>query len=198
VLGINRGKLGFLTDIPPDELEQVGQVIEGNYLEESRLLLTAQLDNNHEYALNDVVLHSGNIAHMIEFDILVNGQFMCSQRADGFIIATPTGSTAYALSTDGPLLHPTLNALLLVAICPHTLSSRPMVVTSDSVITIVVNKDNANSALLSCDGQEPKRILPGGHLTVSKKPTMLRLIHPLSYSYFETLRQKLHWEGRRC
>lgn len=198
VLGINRGRLGFLTDIRPDELNQLGDVLSGKYIEEHRFLLNAQIqtqDRTKEMvALNDVVLLPGNIAHMIEFEVRINNQVICTQRADGIIVATPTGSTAYALSGGGPILHPQLDAIVLVPMFPHTLSSRPIVVKSDSEIMIHLSPSNEVSPRVSCDGQERIPLSPGGKIIIKKNPETLRLIHPLDYNYYQTLREKLGWE----
>lgn len=198
VLGINRGRLGFLTDIRPDELYKIDDVLAGKYIEEHRFLLEAEIHTGttvkKTLALNDVVLLPGNIAHMIEFEVSINGQVICTQRADGIIVATPTGSTAYALSGGGPILHPQLDALVLVPMFPHTLSSRPIVVKSDSEISITLSPLNEASPRVSCDGQQRIPIAPGGKIVIKKYPVMLRLIHPLDYNYYQTLREKLGWE----
>lgn len=199
VLGINRGRLGFLTDIRPDELHKVNEVLAGKFVEEERFLLQAKIEHDgknsiESIALNDVVLLPGNIAHMIEFDVYVNEQLIYTQRADGIIVATPTGSTAYALSGGGPILHPTLDAIVLVPMFPHTLSSRPIVLKGDSIITIILSPSNEASPRVSCDGQKRIPLDPGGKLIIKKKPEPLRLIHPLDYNYFKTLREKLGWE----
>lgn len=199
VLGINRGRLGFLTDIHPEDLQKVGEVLHGQYQEESRFLLKAQLFHNkkllyQDIALNDVVLLPGDIPQMIEFEIYIDKDFVCSQRADGMIVATPTGSTAYALSGGGPILHSQLNAVVLVPMFPHTLSSRPIVINANSDIMIVISKTNEVSPHVSCDGQNRVSIAPGGYILIRKKSPSLRLIHPRDYSYFATLREKLGWE----
>lgn len=199
VLGINRGRLGFLTDIYPDELTKISAVLKGHYHEEKRFLLQTTLSANTQCiseatALNDVVLLPGDLAQMIEFEIVVNHQFVCSQRADGMIVATPTGSTAYALSGGGPILHPNLNAIVLVPMFPHTLSSRPIVISGDSHIIINICTNNETSPYVSCDGQKRVAIPAGGTIEIVKKPEPLRLIHPLDYHYFHTLREKLGWE----
>lgn len=202
VLGINRGRLGFLTDINPSELtEGVSAVLAGEYIEENRFLLTAQVEYNGEkiaqdMALNDVVLLPGNVSHMIEFEIVINGQFVCSQKADGLIVATPTGSTAYALSGGGPILHPNLDAVVLVPMFPHTLSARPIVIPGNSEIKLIVAKSNETCPRLSCDGQERIPLQPGTIVVITKKNEQLRLIHPIDYNYFETLRTKLHWSKK--
>lgn len=197
VLGINRGRLGFLTDIHPNQLEEVTAILNGDYKLEQRFLLEANLQRHNESpssALNDVVLLPGDIAHMIEFDLFVDDQFVCHHRADGMIIATPTGSTAYALSGGGSILHPNLDAVILVPMFPHTLSSRPIVISSNSRIDIKITENNETSPYLSCDGRERIAINPGEQLTITKKPQKLQLIHPSSYNYFDTLRGKLKWE----
>ncbi len=199
VLGINRGRVGFLTDIRPDNLDKVGDVLKGQYQEEQRFLLNAELRHknktlSHNIALNDVVLLPGDIAQMIEFETYINDRFVCSQRADGLIVASPTGSTAYALSGGGPILHPQLNAVVLVPMFPHTLSSRPIVVEANTKIEILVSETNDTSPYVSCDGQSRIPIPPGGRIRIQKKSQQLRLIHPEDYSYFATLREKLGWE----
>lgn len=200
VLGINRGRLGFLTHIRPGEFSKVSAVLDGDYMEEQRFLLTAKLEQEdsviEQDALNDVVLLPGDVAHMIEFSIYINHQFVCTQRADGLIVATPTGSTAYALSGGGPILHPSLNAVVLVPMFPHTLSSRPIVISADSVIELVIEEDNEVSPFVSCDGQERVAIPRGGKIKITKKSEPLHLIHPKDYNYFETLRTKLGWVNK--
>ncbi len=200
VIGINRGRLGFLTDIHPDELtERLQEVLDGHFIEEKRFLLNAEILHgntiiHHGPALNDVVLLPGEFSHMIEFEIYINQQFVCSQSADGQIIATPTGSTAYALSGGGPILHPKLDAIVLVPMFPHTLSSRPIVVDGSSVIDIKIIPRFETSAQVSIDGQSRVSIASGDTLHIYKNPDYLRLLHPEDYTYFSTLRQKLHWE----
>lgn len=200
ILGINRGKLGFLADISPTEVStKVGEVLDGNYIEETRFLLNSKIEHQHKVlhqqsALNDIVLMPGEVAQLIEFEIYINDQFVCTQRADGLIVATPTGSTAYALSGGGPILHPQLDAVALVPMFPHTLTSRPIVINANSTIKIVIPAGSKIAPRLSCDGRERIHIKPGGSIFIHKKAEHLRLIHPLDYNYFETLRAKLHWE----
>lgn len=195
VLGINRGRLGFLTDIHPNDLSKIGDVLSGHYVVEKRFLLNAMHAKNQlGIALNDVVLLPGDTAQLIEFDIFINHQFVCQQRADGLIIATPTGSTAYALSGGGPILHPSLNAIALVPMFPHTLSSRPIVIDGDDSIELFIRDTNETSPCISCDGQHRIPIMPGDRITITKNEKMLQLIHPESYEYFETLREKLGWQ----
>ncbi|WAJ39113.1 NAD(+) kinase [Pseudomonas sp. GOM7] len=202
VLGINRGSLGFLTDIRPDELElKVAQVLEGQYLTENRFLLEAEVRRQGEAigqgdALNDVVLHPGKSTRMIEFELYIDGQFVCSQKADGLIVATPTGSTAYALSAGGPIMHPKLDAIVVVPMYPHTLSSRPIVVDGHSELKVVVSADMTIYPQVSCDGQNHFTCAPGDTLHVAKKAQKLRLIHPLDHNYYEVCRTKLGWGSR--
>jgi NAD+ kinase len=202
VLGINRGRLGFLTDIHPQDLNKVAEVLDGHYRIEQRFLLDARLYAEaspnafaQDVALNDVVLLPGDIAHMIAFETYVDGQFVCKQRADGLIIATPTGSTAYALSGGGPILYPQLDAVVLVPMFPHTLSSRPIVVSGSSEIELRISSINTISPHVSCDGQNRIPLPPGGVVRVKKKSQLLRLVHPQDYNYFKTLREKLKWES---
>ena len=186
VLGINRGKLGFLTDIHPAQLDKIGEVLSGKYHSEERFLL----QTSYGFALNDVVLLPGS-PQLIEFDIHINGQFVCQQRADGLIVATPTGSTAYALSGGGPIVHPALNAIVLVPMFPHTLSNRPIVVEGNAGIELVISKNNVTNPMISCDGSEP---VPIDRIQITQHPKKLVLIHPIDYDYFGTLREKLGWQ----
>lgn len=200
VLGINRGTLGFLTDIPPDDLHQVLEVLSGQYLQEERFLLEAQVehDSQHEVAMiavNDFVLLPGDKAQMITFDLYINGYFAYNLRADGLIVATPTGSTAYALSGGGPILHPNLDAIVLVPLCPHTLSSRPIVIKSDSDIRIHISDSNYTIPQISHDGQRRIPVPIGADISVTRHAKTFRLIHPMNYNYFYTLSTKLHWKG---
>lgn len=203
VIGINRGRLGFLTDISPKEIEkQLAAVLSGNYLEEHRFLLQTRIhDKENTYfqgdALNDVVLGRGNETHLIEFDVYINQQFVCHYRSDGLIISTPTGSTAYALSAGGPIMHPQLNAMVLVPMFSHSLSSRPLVVDSQAKIDLIISPTNENDLLVSCDGHESRMVKPGQQVSVEKNAQQLRLLHPSDYHYYDTLRIKLGWESKQ-
>jgi len=203
VLGINRGRLGFLTDIPPDDFTVIKDVLAGYYQKETRFLLETcvkpdgQSDAICEIALNDAVISRGEDTRLAEFDIYIDGQFVCHQHADGLIIATPTGSTAYALSGGGPILHPRLNAIVLVPMFPHTLSSRSVVIEGSSVVEVFVSDSTCSELGISCDGQS-RAILPAGsHVKVTRHKKVLQLIHPVDYTYFNTLREKLHWEKKQ-
>jgi NAD+ kinase len=201
VIGINRGRLGFLTDILPDELEAgIDDVLNGNYSVESRFLLdvSASCEGKEHLssALNDVVLHPGKAAQMIEFELFVNGKFVYSQESDGLIVATPTGSTAYALSAGGPIMHPDLNAVVLVPMYPHYLGSRPIVVDGDSDIRIVVSARKNLQPQVSCDGQVMFVVSAGDEIRVRKKQKPLQLIHPSKHSFYQACRSKLGWGSR--
>ncbi|WP_101759557.1 NAD(+) kinase [Oceanicoccus sp. KOV_DT_Chl] len=199
VLGINRGRLGFLTDILPDELEQnVGNVLDGHYVLDKRFLLNAVVKRGAETigraeALNDVVVNSGTSAQMIEFDLYVDNEFVYRQRSDGLIVSTPTGSTAYSLSGGGPIMHPKLDAVVLVPMFPHTLSSRPIVIDGNSEIRIEVNGRNAIHPPVTCDGQVIITAEPGDTIFINKKRHKLKLIHPVDHSFYASCRDKLGW-----
>ncbi|MDG2473421.1 MAG: NAD(+) kinase [Pseudomonadales bacterium] len=199
VLGINRGKLGFLTDIAPEDIEAgVGCVLEGKYETETRFLLETELKRagavvGQSDAFNDVVLHSGQAPKMLSFELYIEGEFVYSQRSDGLIVSTPTGSTAYSLSGGGPIMHPRLNAIVLVPMFPHTLSSRPLVVDGNSEIKIIVSESNHVSPRVSCDGQVNLGLQPGDVLYIRKKSKKLKLIHPEGHQFYRTCRDKLGW-----
>jgi NAD+ kinase len=199
LLGVNLGRVGFLTDVCRHEMEaRLDEILSGRLQEEERFLLsTVVLRGGEEVirhdALNDVVVQKLNVARLIQLDTYVDGQFVSSQRSDGVIIATPTGSTAYALSGGGPLLHPTLKAIVLVPICPHTLSYRPIVVDADSVVELVVTRGQRTTAQVTCDGDTVAELEVGDHVLTRKKPRGIRLIHPPGHDYYATLRTKLHW-----
>jgi NAD+ kinase len=202
ILGINLGRLGFLADISPSDLtEKLNRILSGEYDIEERALLHARVirdgqEVNSSPAFNDVVVHTCNVARMIEYETHIGGQFVNITRSDGLIVSTPTGSTAYALSGGGPILHPSLNALVLVPICPHTMSYRPIVVDANSTIEIVVSENNQARAQCTCDGQIDLGLENGDRVMIEKKANPIRLIHPKNYNYYSILRAKLHW-GKR-
>ena len=197
LVGINQGRLGFLTDVSVDAmLETMDEILAGDYLSEDRFLLTVTIrrqgDNVYEAcAFNDAVVSKGATARLIELEVFVDGQFVYSQRSDGLIISTPTGSTAYALSSGGPILHPTLEAVVLVPICPHTLSNRPIAVNSESTIEILLL--HADDARVHFDGQRHFDLIENDWVIVRRSKQMVRLLHPFGHSYYDMLRQKLHW-----
>lgn len=201
VIGINRGRLGFLTDIPANNFEDIlQQVIQGKYVEEYRFLLSLKLYNNTqvlhvEDALNDIVLSRGELMHLVMFDLHIDKQVVGHYRSDGLILSTPTGSTAYALSAGGPILHPEINAIGIVPMFSHSLSSRPLVVDGNSIIDVIVDSKNENPLQVSCDGRNSVTVAPGFRLNIQQKKQKLRLLHPIAYHYYDTLRIKLGWGG---
>lgn len=202
VIGINRGRLGFLTDILPQDIEtQLGAVLVGQYEEEQRFLLHTQIHEQDTItfsgdALNDVVLGRGSETHLIEFDVYINQQLVSHFRSDGMILSTPTGSTAYALSAGGPIMHPQLNAIVLVPMFSHSLSSRPLVIDGQAKIELRISEFNETDLRISCDGHESIMVNPGQRVSIEKNGHHLRLLHPLDYHYYDTLRSKLGWESK--
>lgn len=199
LLGVNRGRLGFLTDILPSEVEdRISEVLDGEYTTDYRFLLEAQVKRDGQLigessALNDVVFHSGSSVKMLEFELFVDGDFVYRQRSDGLIVSTPTGSTAYALSGGGPIMHPRLDAIVLVPMFPHTLSSRPIVIDGNSEIKIFVPPTNEFRPLLNCDGQGGVVVDPGDWIYIRKRAHPLKLLHPRNHSFYEACRSKLGW-----
>lgn len=199
ILGINLGRMGFLADVLPQELHaRLDEIFSGQYQEELRSLLSATVlrDGNtvsQSDALNDVVIHKWDIARMIELETAINGHFLYSLRADGLIVSTPTGSTAYALSGGGPILEPALRALVLVPICPHTLSNRPIVIDDEANIEIVVRGSDGSKAQMTCDGQINVELIEGDRIQIKRKQHALRLIHPPAHNHFDIMRRKLRW-----
>lgn len=202
MLGVNRGRLGFLTDVMPQEMEQrVSEVINGEFQLEQRFLLNVQVVRNGEVveencAFNDVVLHQGQSIRMIEFDLLVDGQFVYNQRSDGLIVSTPTGSTAYALSAGGPLVHPSMDALILVPMFPHSLTNRPLMVGGQSELLIKLGYENDYPPHVSLDAQIHLPLEHGDELHIRKYEHTVRLIHLNGYNYFEICRTKLGWSNK--
>lgn len=197
LIGINQGRLGFLTDITVDDMfGAVAEILSGQYVAEERILLNGQVRRGGERvfestAFNDVVVGKGGSGRLIELEIAINSEFVYSQRADGLVVTTPTGTTAYALSAGGPIVHPTLEAVALVPICPHTLSARPIVVSSHSRIELTLTF--ADDARVHFDGQHHFDLHSGDHVWITRASRAITLLHPHSYSYYDTLRQKLHW-----
>ncbi|VAW72983.1 NAD kinase [hydrothermal vent metagenome] len=199
VLGVNLGRLGFLADVSPNEMcERLNEILAGEYEEEHRSLLHATVLRADEVvsesnALNDVVVHKWDIARMIEVDTHIDDRYLNTVRADGLIVSTPTGSTAYALSGGGPILDPGLDALVLVPICPHTLSNRPIVVSDKVQIDIRLHGDTYSKAQITCDGQVNFALIGGDLIRIQKEGYALRLIHPRGHDHFDIMRKKLHW-----
>lgn len=202
VVGVNRGGLGFLADIAPHELEaKLDAVFAGDYSTEERFLLKASIYQNGVeagtgQALNDVVLSSGESARMIEYELFIDDRFVYSQRSNGLIISTPTGSTAYALSGGGPIMHPSLDAIGLVPMFPHTLTSRPLVIEGNSRIKIVTGSLHDTYPLISCDGQINFTCAPGDEIHIGKMDKYLTLIHPTPHDFYDSCRSKLGWGSR--
>ncbi|MCX7117781.1 MAG: NAD(+) kinase [Legionellales bacterium] len=200
VIGINRGRLGFLTDISPQDIEsELSRVLAGHYREEMRFLLNTRIYDEEGVtyyqgdALNDVVLARGNETHLVEFDITINQEFVSHHRADGLIVATPTGSTAYALSAGGPIMHPELNAIVVIPMFSHSLSSRPLVIDGQAKIDLKISEINECDLRLSCDGHESHIVKPNQHVAIEKNERLVRLLHPSDHHYYDTLRIKLGW-----
>ena len=197
LIGINQGRLGFLTDITIDDmLDGIAEILSGQYVAEERILLHAQVRREgaavyESAAFNDVVVGKGGIGRLIELEIAINSEYVYSQRADGLVVTTPTGSTAYALSAGGPIMHPKLEAIALVPVSAHTLSARPLVVSSQSRIEIRLT--HADDARVHFDGQHYFDMLAGDQVWITRAARSVTLLHPHSYSYYDTLRQKLHW-----
>lgn len=199
LLGINRGRLGFLADVGPEHmLARVDEVLAGKYVSEQRMLLLVDLMNGDDIvasgtALNDVVVKRHATGRMCEYQTFVDGQYVNTHLGDGFIVSTPTGSTAYALSCGGPIVEPSLDALLLIPICPHTLSDRPLVIPATRVAEVRLRAAQSERADVSCDGEPVGQLGPGWSIQVRAAKERIELIHPIGYDYFGILRSKLLW-----
>jgi NAD+ kinase len=199
LVGINQGRLGFLTDLSIDTMEEtLGSMLEGQYIAERRMLLCAEVfrDDNTLFdslALNDVAVSRGVGGNMIEFEVRINGEYVYSLRSDGLIVATPTGSTAYALSSGGPILHPGLDLIALVPVSPHTLSNRPIVVGPDAVVEILMHRTAV--ALVHSDSHSHFDLRENDRVVVRRSPHTVTLLHPSNHSYYRMLREKLGWSG---
>lgn len=199
LLGVNRGRLGFLADVTPDEmLSCLDQVLGGEYVRESRLMLTARIvgpdgSARTAMALNDIVLQRRGTGRMVDFETRIAGSYVNTHSGDGLIVATPTGSTAYALSCGGPIIEPALNAVVVVPICPHTLSDRPIVIPSKHEIEIRLLAYSDSQAEVVIDGHVLGDLEPADRLSIGEASARITLIHPPGYDYFDILRSKLHW-----
>jgi len=198
LVGVNRGRLGFLVDVSPDNLHELGEIIDGTYSHEDRLMLSCRLARKgnivHEsLAFNDMVMRTKNVLQILEFEISIDGSFVIAQRADGVIVASPSGSTAYALSSGGPIVNPSLSAMVVQPICPHTLSSRPLVVSCDSEISVHITERKKVFAQTVCDGQVYTDLENEDIIEVRKHKNTIRLLHPAKYDYHYLLREKLNW-----
>ncbi|WP_404355258.1 NAD(+) kinase [Methylotuvimicrobium sp. KM1] len=201
LVGINLGRLGFLVDISPYELlPKLNNILTGHYSEERRYLLRTKIIRDHrvfneQTAVNEVVVHRWVTPSMIEIVTHINGVYLNSQRSDGMIVSTPTGSTAYSLSAGGPILHPSLNALVLVPLNPHTLSNRPIVIDDSAEIEISFCQTKQINALVTCDHLEIPEVLISDKILIKKDPKPIRILHPEGHDFFEILRKKLNWSG---
>lgn len=197
LVGVNQGRLGFLTDLTLENMQDsIAAMLDGKFVTEQRLLLSARVlrDDIEVFsglAFNEVVVHRNSISSMIEFEVRIDGEYLYNQRADGLIVATPTGSTAYAMSAGGPILHPSLDVLELVPVCPHTLSNRPIVVNSSSVLEILTHR--TNDIRVRFDSHTNYDLQLHDKIVVTRHPEPACLLHPVGHSYYHTLREKLLW-----
>ncbi len=203
MIGINKGRLGFLTDIRPNELDsRLLTVLQGDYWKAERFLLQTTIDyadgtqRDCCVALNDVILYPGETPHMMDFEVFIDDEFLCSHRADGLIIATPTGSTAYNLSAGGPIIHPSINALVMLPMFSHSLTARPIIIPSDKTIRVEFSPYNKINGKLSSNMGDIVDVLPGANIMIQQAKQKITLLHPLDYDYYESLRSKLHWGQR--
>ena len=199
LIGVNRGRLGFLCDVSPDsELTDLVQILSGESISEERFLLHSRVlrdgeELNHSYAFNDVVIRVRDVLQIMDFDVIIDDKLVTHQRADGVIVSTPSGSTAYSLSNGGPIVGPSINAVILQPICPHTLTSRPLMVDANSTIRIHIWDDEIRTAQVICDGQVYREATLGDMVEISCKPERITLLHPQHYDYHQILREKLNW-----
>jgi NAD+ kinase len=199
ILGINRGRLGFLADVTPDEMiASVEQVLRGDYTLDTRMLLEARLikksgKESSAFALNDVVLKRRETGRMVDFSTRVNDVFVNTHSGDGMIVATPTGSTAYSLSCGGPIISPQLDAVVVVPVCPHTLTDRPIVIPADQTIEVVLLERDETKASITVDGHSMGEIRPSDRMVISAADRRITLVHPPSYDFYGILRSKLFW-----
>lgn len=197
LIGINQGRLGFITDIPFGQYKTVlAPMLAGEYVEDQRSLIRGKVMRDgacvfSALAMNDVVVNRGASSGMVELRMEVDGRFVANQRADGLIISSPTGSTAYSLSAGGPLMHPAIDGWVIVPIAPHTLSNRPLVLTSAGEIAVEVVAGRDASA--SFDTQSLASLMHGDRIVVTRSEHKVKFLHPTGWSYFDTLRQKMHW-----
>ncbi|HET6756278.1 MAG TPA: NAD kinase [Burkholderiales bacterium] len=197
LVGVNQGRLGFLTDVSIGTVhETLGTILDGHYVTEQRMLLSAVVYSDSDrvfstLAFNDVAVAKGIKGSMIEIEVHIDGQFVYTLRSDGLVICTPTGSTAYALSAGGPILHPGLRLIGLVPICPHTLSNRPIVISGDA--TVEIRMRQAVEARVHCDSHSSFDLKDDDTIKIKRYPNAIRLLHPAGHNYYRMLRQKLHW-----
>lgn len=200
-IGVNLGRLGFLTDVALSDLDaSISSILRGDYAIEQRTMLQCQVIQNGAttcsgIALNDMVISKGNTGRLIEFEIWVNGQFVSQPRSDGLILATPTGSTAYALSAGGPIIYPNLPVISMSPICPHTLSNRPIILDENDEVKIAALNAHEASANLAFDGVITARLKGDETITIKRAAKKLKMVRIAGFNYFETLHSKLGWHG---
>ncbi len=194
ILGINMGRVGFLTDIKVDNFENsLSDILDGNYVIEERNLVSAKFNETHLYGLNEVVIHSGSYAQLMRYQLSVNNKIVYEQRSDGLIVATPTGSTAYALSAGGPIIHPSLDVWTILPMLPQSLSSRPFIISSEEKVTINLFDGPNEQAKICVDGQNDIDLPFNTEISISKMKKTLKLVHPKDNDFFEACREKLGW-----
>jgi len=196
IVGINVGRLGFLADLTLNKLEQqLTAILEGQYREDTRFLLQASINDAGPsgIAMNDIVVHAHQSLRMIEFETYINGHFLNSQRADGLVVATPTGSTAYAMSAGGPILDVDLDAIVLASVSPHALSNRPLVVAASNTIDIFISEQNYTNAMVTCDGRPGQVLQPGDTIRIERHKNKIKLLHLEDHDHYSILRAKLEW-----
>jgi NAD+ kinase len=198
ILGVNLGGLGFLTEVTPDEIyKALDRIFNGEYIVEERLMLRSRITRHGQQVggasvLNDVVLSKGTLTRMVQMEIRINGQFVTGLRGDGLIISTPTGSTAYSLSSGGPILHPSVHALILTPICPHTLTNRPIVIPQDVQVEVTITS-REEGAMATFDGQVGIALRHEDLIEVRASDHYARLIRVPERTFYEVLRKKLKW-----
>ncbi|MBT3427982.1 MAG: NAD(+) kinase [Gammaproteobacteria bacterium] len=202
LLGINRGRLGFLADVSPDEIElRLEEVLSGQHQIEEHFLLEGEITEGSNVqlssALNEIIVHSAAMARMIEINLFIDDVFVYNQFSDGLIISSPTGSTAYALSAGGPIMHPSLDAMVLIPMFPHSLNSRPLVVPGGSELRIELGARHGGDAKVSFDSQMEFQMTPGESVRIRKMNDKLKLIHPPGHSFYGVCRSKLDWAIRK-
>ena len=194
ILGINMGNVGFLTDVSIDNFEKtIKEVLDGGFEIEERNLVSAKFGDNHLYGLNEILIHSGAYAQLMRYRLNVDDKVVYEQRSDGLIIATPTGSTAYALSAGGPIIHPSLDVWTILPMLPQSISSRPFIISTNQSVDVELFDGPNNMAKICVDGQDEEDVPFGVKISISKMNKTLKLVHPHDNDFFEACREKLGW-----
>jgi len=194
ILGINTGKLGFLVDHNPTDFDEIDQALKGDYFSEKRALLSVENGTNKDFAMNEVMISRQEVGKVMSLTLHINNECVCQYLADGLIIATPTGSTAHAMSAGGSIIHPDSNALLVIPVCPNKLNSRPIVIPDSEKIEIVIDEGQKITPNMSNDGKDAVILDQAAHLKIEANHKKIKLIHKKNYSFYQTIKQKLHWE----